>query len=109
MDQKGHSPPRVSQQATLAAHIHLEGITGDHEALQRQHACPVANQTVALNLPQTQASVSRAPLCGLSGVGRRHGQDSSRQVRWGGGGGCQVWLEDDFLYLADKYSIEMSI
>lgn len=28
-------PPRVSQQAALSAHVHLEGVAGDHEALQQ--------------------------------------------------------------------------
>lgn len=58
-------PPWVSQQAALPAHVHLEGVTGDHEALQQQHARSVADQTVALHLAQTQPSVSGATLCRL--------------------------------------------
>lgn len=55
-----NSPPGVSQQATLATHVHLKRIAGDHEALQQQHAGSVADQAVAFHLPQTQASISRA-------------------------------------------------
>ena len=60
-----NSPPRVSQQATLPAHVHLEGVTGDHEALQQQHARRVADQTVTFHLAETQTSVSGAALCRL--------------------------------------------
>lgn len=60
-------PARVSQEAALSAHVHFKGVAGDHEALQQQHARPVANQTVPLHLAQTQASVSGAALCGLPG------------------------------------------
>lgn len=75
-------PPGVSQQAALSAHVHLKGITGDHEALQQQHARSVADQTVSLHLAQTQTSVSGAALRRLPDGGtdafRKH-----KQVRWG--------------------------
>ena len=40
--QRGHvpwgstelAPARVSQESTLAAHVHLEGVTRDHQSLQ---------------------------------------------------------------------------
>lgn len=62
---KFHLPAGVSQQATLSTHVHFEGVAGDHQALQQQHAGSVADQAVALHLSQAQASVSRAAFCWL--------------------------------------------
>lgn len=75
-DWASNSPPRISQQAALATHVHLEGVAGDHEALQQQHTRSVADQTVPLHLTQTQTSVSGATLCWLP-VGTT---DTFRQV-----------------------------
>lgn len=74
-------PARVSQEAALSTHVHFKRVAGDHESLQQQHARSVANQTVALHLAQTQASVSGAALGGLPG-GAQRGEDPASPVRW---------------------------
>lgn len=74
-------PPRVSQQATLSAHVHLKGVTGDHEALQQQHTRSVANQTVTFHLAQTQTSISGAALRWLPDSGTVDTFGKCKQVR----------------------------
>lgn len=49
----------------MVTHVHLKGITGDHQSLKQQHAGSIANETVSFHLSQTETTIPGTTLCRL--------------------------------------------
>lgn len=67
-----HAPAIVAHEAALLAHVDLESIGRNHQALEQKLSCAVCDQAIALHLSKTQTAVAR------SAFGWLASQDGSR-------------------------------
>ena len=87
------APAGVAQEAATVAHVHGEGVGGDHEALEEQHGGAVTDQTIALHFAQTQPAVARPSLRRLAS------QNGARAL------GTRVHLVEDHVLSEGKIAL----
>ena len=61
------APPLVAEQSALVADVDVEGVGGDHETLDEQHARAVSDQTIALHLSESKTTLTGSTLRWLTG------------------------------------------